>query len=100
VITVSDTDARQARSVAAGAAIVSPPAGQPYGAREYGARNPEASSGTFTRRWPSTTPVSATRSPCHPRATPVALTRDVVASDQDPSVYWRLQRSVTAEGTG
>jgi len=41
VITVDDTDAHHARSVAAGAAIVSPPVGQPSGVREYGARDPE-----------------------------------------------------------
>jgi uncharacterized glyoxalase superfamily protein PhnB len=41
VITVDDTDAHHARSVAAGAAIVSPPVDQPYGVREYGARDPE-----------------------------------------------------------
>jgi uncharacterized glyoxalase superfamily protein PhnB len=41
VITVDDTDAHHARSVAAGAAIVSPPVDQPYGVREDGARDPE-----------------------------------------------------------
>jgi hypothetical protein len=30
------------------------------------------------------------------RATPVALTRDVVVSTKIPRFYWRLQRSVTA----
>jgi hypothetical protein len=84
VITVDDTDAHHARSVAAGAAIVSPPVDQPYGVREYGAGTRRASSGTFTRRWRSATPVSATRSPCHPRATPVVLTRDVVVSTKIP----------------
>ena len=41
VITVGGTDAQHARGVAAGAAIVSPPVGQSYGVREYGARDPE-----------------------------------------------------------
>jgi len=41
VITVDDTDAHHARSVAAGAAIVSPPVDQPHGVREYGAWDPE-----------------------------------------------------------
>jgi uncharacterized glyoxalase superfamily protein PhnB len=41
VITVDDTGAHHARSVAAGAAIVSPPVDRPYGVREYGARDLE-----------------------------------------------------------
>ena len=41
VITVDDTGAHHARSVAAGAAIVSPPVDQPHGVREYGAWDPE-----------------------------------------------------------
>ncbi len=41
VITVDDADAHYARSVEAGAAIVEEPVNQPYGVREYGARDPE-----------------------------------------------------------
>ena len=41
VITVDDVDAHYARSVQAGAAIVKEPVDQPYGVREYGARDPE-----------------------------------------------------------
>jgi DNA-binding transcriptional MerR regulator len=41
VITVDDADAHHARSVQAGAMIVEEPADQPYGVREYGARDPE-----------------------------------------------------------
>jgi MerR family transcriptional regulator, thiopeptide resistance regulator len=41
VISVDDTDAHYARSVAAGARIVCEPLDQPYGIREYGASDPE-----------------------------------------------------------
>ncbi len=41
VITVDDADAHHARSVQAGAVIVEEPVDQPYGVREYGARDPE-----------------------------------------------------------
>jgi MerR family transcriptional regulator, thiopeptide resistance regulator len=41
VISVDDTDAHYARSVAAGAQIVQEPIDQSYGIREYGARDPE-----------------------------------------------------------
>lgn len=41
VITVDDIDAHYARSVQAGAAIIEEPVDQPYGVREYGARDPE-----------------------------------------------------------
>jgi DNA-binding transcriptional MerR regulator/uncharacterized glyoxalase superfamily protein PhnB len=41
VVTVDDADAHHARSVAAGAVIVSEPVDQAYGVREYGARDPE-----------------------------------------------------------
>jgi MerR family transcriptional regulator, thiopeptide resistance regulator len=41
VITVDDADAHFARSVQAGAVIVKEPVDQPYGVREYGARDPE-----------------------------------------------------------
>ena len=41
VISVDDADAHYARSVAAGAEIVEEPIDQPYGIREYGARDPE-----------------------------------------------------------
>jgi MerR family transcriptional regulator, thiopeptide resistance regulator len=41
VITVDDADAHYARSVQAGADIVKQPVNQPYGVREYGARDPE-----------------------------------------------------------
>src|SRR5262245_48366994 len=84
VITVDDTDAHHARSVAAGAAIVSPPVGRPYGSAGTAPGTRRAGSGTFTRRWRSTAPVSATRSPCHPHAAPVVLTRDVVVSTKIP----------------
>jgi len=41
VIAVDDVDAHHARSAQAGAAIVEEPVDQPYGVREYGARDPE-----------------------------------------------------------
>jgi MerR family transcriptional regulator, thiopeptide resistance regulator len=41
VITVDDADAHYARSSQAGAEIVSEPVDQPYGVREYGARDGE-----------------------------------------------------------
>jgi DNA-binding transcriptional MerR regulator len=41
VIAVDDADAHYARSVEAGAEIVEEPVDQPYGIREYGARDPE-----------------------------------------------------------
>jgi MerR family transcriptional regulator, thiopeptide resistance regulator len=41
VIAVDDADAHYARSVGAGAEIVEEPVDQPYGIREYGARDPE-----------------------------------------------------------
>jgi MerR family transcriptional regulator, thiopeptide resistance regulator len=41
VIAVDDADAHYARSVEAGADIVCEPVDQPYGIREYGARDPE-----------------------------------------------------------
>ncbi len=41
VVTVDDADEHYARSVAAGAEIVSEPIDQAYGVREYGARDPE-----------------------------------------------------------
>jgi DNA-binding transcriptional MerR regulator len=41
VISVDDTDAHYARTVAAGARIVCEPVDQPYGIREYGASDPE-----------------------------------------------------------
>lgn len=41
VVAVDDADAHHARSVAAGAEIVEEPVDQPYGIREYGARDPE-----------------------------------------------------------
>ena len=100
VITVDDTDAHHARSVAAGAAIVSPPVDQPYGVREYGARDPEG------RLWYLHAPL-AQHDPGqrHPLTLPSARHsrrphQGRRRIDQDPSVYWRLQRSVTAEGTG
>jgi DNA-binding transcriptional MerR regulator len=41
VVAVDDADAHYARSVEAGAEIVQEPVDQPYGIREYGARDPE-----------------------------------------------------------
>jgi DNA-binding transcriptional MerR regulator len=41
VIAVDDADAHYARSVQAGAEIIEEPVDQPYGVREYGARDPE-----------------------------------------------------------
>jgi MerR family transcriptional regulator, thiopeptide resistance regulator len=41
VISVEDADAHHARSVQAGAEIIEDPVDQPYGVREYGARDPE-----------------------------------------------------------
>ena len=100
VITVDEPDAHHARSVAAGAAIVGPPAGQPYGVREYGARDPEG------RLWSLHAPL-ASHDPGqrHPLTPPSARRsrpphRGRRRLDQDPPVYRRLQRPVTAGGTG
>lgn len=41
VVVVDDADAHYVRCVAAGAVIVAEPVDQPYGVREYGARDPE-----------------------------------------------------------
>jgi uncharacterized glyoxalase superfamily protein PhnB len=41
VIAVDDADAHYARSVQGGAEIIEEPLDQPYGSREYGARDPE-----------------------------------------------------------
>jgi uncharacterized glyoxalase superfamily protein PhnB len=41
VVDVMDVDAHHARASAAGARIDGPPIDQPYGRREYGARDPE-----------------------------------------------------------
>jgi uncharacterized glyoxalase superfamily protein PhnB len=41
VIAVDDVDANHARSAQTGAVIVEEPVDQPYGVREYGARDPE-----------------------------------------------------------
>ena len=41
VVSVDDADAHHAHSVEAGADIIEEPANQPYGVREYGARDPE-----------------------------------------------------------
>jgi uncharacterized glyoxalase superfamily protein PhnB len=41
VVAVDDADAHHKRSVAAGAAIIEDPVDQPYGVREYGARDLE-----------------------------------------------------------
>ena len=40
-VAVADADAHHSRSVAAGAEIVEAPVDQPYGVRDYGARDPE-----------------------------------------------------------
>ena len=53
VVHVSDVDAHFARAHAAGARIDSQPTDQPYGQREYGARDPEG------HRWWFATPMSA-----------------------------------------
>jgi len=50
VITVDDADAHYARSNDAGADIIEEPVDQFYGVREYGARDPEASSGSSSPR--------------------------------------------------
>ena len=47
---VEDVDEHHARSVAAGARIVFPPADQPYGQREYGASDPEGRLWSFATR--------------------------------------------------
>ena len=52
VIFVSDVDAHFARAQAAGAQIDQEPTDQPYGQREYGARDPEG------HRWWFATPTS------------------------------------------
>ena len=100
VNTVGGTDAQHARGVAAGAAIVSPPVGQSYGVREYGARDPEG------RLWYLHAPL-ASHDPGqrHPLTPPSARRsrrphRGRRRTGQDPPVYWRLPRSVTAGGTG
>ncbi len=41
VVTVDDADAHHAHAVRRGAEIIAPPISQPYGLREYGARDPE-----------------------------------------------------------
>lgn len=41
VVGVDDADAHHASSAAAGAVIIEEPVSQPYGVREYGARDPE-----------------------------------------------------------
>jgi MerR family transcriptional regulator, thiopeptide resistance regulator len=41
VVAVDDADAHHARAVAAGRDIIKPPVDQPYGVREYGARDLE-----------------------------------------------------------
>jgi MerR family transcriptional regulator, thiopeptide resistance regulator len=46
-VTVGDVDAHHAMTAAAGAAIVYPPADQPYGVREYAVRGPEGELWTF-----------------------------------------------------
>jgi DNA-binding transcriptional MerR regulator/uncharacterized glyoxalase superfamily protein PhnB len=48
VISVDDTDAHYARTVAAGATIVCEPLERPYGIREYGASDPEGQIWWFT----------------------------------------------------
>ena len=52
VVHVDDVDAHYRRALAAGARIDGEPADQPYGAREYGARDPEG------HRWWFAAPVS------------------------------------------
>ena len=56
VIHVSDVDAHFARARAAGAQMESEPADQPYGQREYGARDPEG------HRWWFASPTAAPES--------------------------------------
>ena len=46
-VAVPDADAHHARAVAAGAEIVSPLADQPYGSRDYSARDPEGNLWSF-----------------------------------------------------
>ncbi|HEX2463745.1 MAG TPA: VOC family protein [Thermoanaerobaculia bacterium] len=53
VVHVSDVDAHFARARAAGARLDSEPTDQPYGQREYGARDPEG------HRWWFAAPLSA-----------------------------------------
>ncbi len=52
-VTVDDVDAHHERARAAGALIDSPPVDQPYGRREYGARDPEG------HRWWFGTPLTS-----------------------------------------
>lgn len=47
---VEDVDKHYARSMAAGAKIVFPPADQPYGQREYGVSDPEGRLWSFATR--------------------------------------------------
>jgi uncharacterized glyoxalase superfamily protein PhnB len=51
-VLVPDVDAHYDRSMAAGARIDGPPTDQPYGLREYGARDPE------NHRWWFSTPLA------------------------------------------
>ena len=55
VVQVDDVDAHFERARAAGARIDSEPVDQPYGLREYGARDPEG------HRWWFTTPIKSQR---------------------------------------
>jgi MerR family transcriptional regulator, thiopeptide resistance regulator len=55
VVHIDDVDAHYERARAAGARIDSKPVDQPYGQREYGARDPEG------HRWWFAAPVSASR---------------------------------------
>jgi uncharacterized glyoxalase superfamily protein PhnB len=57
VVHVSDVDAHFARARAAGAQIDSEPTDQPYGQREYGARDPEG------HRWWFASPIAAPPTP-------------------------------------
>jgi uncharacterized glyoxalase superfamily protein PhnB len=52
-VIVEDVDAHHARSKAAGARIERPPTDQPYGLREYGARDPE------NHRWWFSSPLTS-----------------------------------------
>jgi MerR family transcriptional regulator, thiopeptide resistance regulator len=61
VVQVDDVDAHYQHARAAGARIDSEPVDQPYGQREYGARDPEG------HRWWFTTPVKISSLPEHAR---------------------------------
>ncbi|WCO65445.1 amidohydrolase family protein [Iamia majanohamensis] len=62
-VMVEDVDAHHRRAAARGADVVYPPVDQPYGFREYSARDPEGGLWSFMRRLPRGGVVSEGRGP-------------------------------------